>query len=525
MQLLLVVILGIATQGAVGGDVADLHQQLRGDKKGHKEIPGWGTPRWGGRAFHDSPVADNDWVNMKPPIPVVDDLNPVAPMDRLDGKSAHGSLTGAMPAMPSTVMGSHVDAPPPMAPDYVPPQDSRMRVFPLQAPRGGLGPSAMEGGLDNPEGSSPLIHIARRHLVAKADRLRPPPGPPIVGDLTEDFLNSAAENYPLSAPIEYFPGGPEAVAPVDKVPADVARYLEQRVDREAKLAEAKRVELAWRTADANMDGLVSADEFKAELSGRQGKKNEEVQRLWEKYHHEETKYMNKAEFQRLARTGFDLGTIPRKDVSHMFAPQELPGLGFWGSGASCPVDTYVKGVSLKIMPQSSASDPKDDSGINAVKFRCSDKTEVTTIEAKDGEWQPWAECPAGQVVYSFRYIGKKPVTGHDNAGLEGLEFGCRSQDLSEVSKLDFAKLGGSVEGEGKPNGRWSKDYHCQASESICGAQANILQGHQKGDAMGVTSMRFYCCQSSIDCTSICSDATSGIKEVKCRVCKKGAGAA
>lgn len=153
----------------------------------HTVAAGRSVPRLFGRSFHDAPVGNADWVNHKPRIFVLGDMDPTAPMDRLDGVAQHASLTGAMPAAPA---GERLplleDGTPPMAPDWMPSKKIRQRTFPQQPPRGNSGVGE-GGGLDNPDGASPLINIDKRRLIAKPDRLRPGKGPPVVGSLKREL--------------------------------------------------------------------------------------------------------------------------------------------------------------------------------------------------------------------------------------------------------------------------------------------------------------------------------------------------
>ncbi|CAE7557875.1 unnamed protein product [Symbiodinium pilosum] len=533
-----------------------------------------GPPRLFGRSFHDAPVGNGDWVNHKQKIFVIGDMDPTAPMDRLDGEAQHASVTGAKPAAPA---GERLplleDGTPPMAPDWMPSKKIRQRTFPQQPPRGNSGVGE-GGGLDNPAGASPLINMEKRRLIGKPDRLRPKIGPPVVGSLKRELFDDPASNYPLMAPKDRLASGEvEAVATVDRVPAYLSRYLEQRVNLDQRRLAQKRLEEEWERADVNKDGVVSNEEFSLELHDRQGKSADEIERLWQRYHQSEDEFMTKSEFLRLARTGYDLGTISRNDVSTMMTPENMKGLGYWGSGATCPAGAYVTGVQIKKM-KALPSPSVDDSGVNALKFQCSDGTKVQTAEGPDGEWSNWTQCPTGQAVYSFRSQGRPPRNGLDNAGIAGLEFSCRAYDLSAVSKLSLANA----------EAAWSEELRCPPGETVCGAQANLVQAltlscmhvsmmhyafeqllkqgsaalllqlHTKAkrccmlmqdasDNMGVADLRMYCishfnrctaafssaimalrgCHSPVDCSQICSNAQTGIKLVRTRILETFAG--
>ncbi|CAK9082595.1 unnamed protein product [Durusdinium trenchii] len=416
----------------------------------HEGLPhGVGAPRPFGRSFHDAPVGNTDWVTHRQRIFVISDMDPTAPMDRLDGSSDHASLTGAMPAKPGgeTVLTLD-DGKPPMAPDRMLSKRAlKPRTFPE---RGGV--------LDR---ESPLSN--------------------------------------------------EAVAPVDRVPPYVSRYLEQRANLEQNRVIQKRLDEEWTRADVNKDGVVSEEEFTMELKDRQAKKKDEIERLWQRFHQSEDKFMSKEEYFRLARTGYDLGTITRDDVASVMTPDNMKGLGYWGAGATCPPRSFAMGVRIKKMEASISNASVDDSGVNAVKFLCSNGSEVSTAEGPDGDWSNWTLCPKGQRVYGFRSQGHSFRKGLDNAGITGLEFSCRKPDMSDISRLSFSNFS-SFEVA------WSKELRCVPGSAICGAQANLVKDAK--DSMGIADLRVYCCELPVDCSEICTDATRGMKLVKCRACQQ-----
>lgn len=415
---------------------------------------GVGAPRPFGRSFHDAPVGNVDWVTHRQRIFVVGDMDPTAPMDRVDGTD-HASVTGAMPAKPGgeTVL-TFDDAKPPMSPD-------RMQPTKIQKPR--TFPDEPLGGQNDAlDGTSPLSNTA--------------------------------------------------VAPVDRLPAYVSRYLDQRANLEQKRMANKRLDKEWNRADVNKDGVVSEEEFSVELKDRQEKKPDEIERLWQRFHQSEDKFMTKEEYFRLARIGYDLGTISREDMSTVMTPENMKGLGYWGAGATCPPSSFATGVQIKKMKVSLAHPSIDDSGVNAVKFRCSDGSEVSTAEGPDGDWSNWTLCDEGQSIYSFRSQGQSPRKGLDNAGITGLEFSCRMPDLSQMSNLSFSN------GNYTSQVAWSKELRCPPGSAICGAQANLVKDAE--DSMGVADLRMYCCETPLDCTTVCSDAKRGMKLVKCRACQQ-----
>lgn len=144
-----------------------------------------------------------------------------------------------------------------------------------------------------------------------------------------------------------------------------------------------------------------------------------------KFHQSSGPSMNKDEFARIVRAGFDLGAIARSDVAAVLTlPPGAPLRGFWGSGAKCPTGTYVAGVRLKIRPLAGAG--HDDTGLNGVGLKCgggAKGAETKTVEGPDGTWTAWADCPEGQRVYSIRSRSQPYAASRDNAGTSWVRLG------------------------------------------------------------------------------------------------------
>mmetsp|Transcript_17793 Transcript_17793/g.55830 ORF Transcript_17793/g.55830 Transcript_17793/m.55830 type:complete len:207 (-) Transcript_17793:56-676(-) len=194
----------------------------------------------------------------------------------------------------------------------------------------------------------------------------------------------------------------------------------------------------------------------------------------------------------------------------LMVPPGAAAQGFWGSGAACPSGQYVTGARLKVMPNSPGA---DNTGLNAVGLRCSCGTEVQSIEGPDGAWTEWADCGPGQMVYGFRAQAEVGLAVGDSTGLAGLEFLCRTPDLSTFSRLQFkdkAVIGTVSAG-------WTPELMCPARGMVCGLQANVLRDQGAGDDMGVTDVRVYCCNNQVDCSGVCADDEASLK---CAVCRQ-----
>jgi len=482
------------------------------------EVPGWGPPTWGGRSFEDSVANYNPWGKVRY-VPVVGDLDPVAPLDRVD-TAWSSPFTGAVPVEPGGLTSeAHAS---PIHGDWVDPY-SHPSTFPWDAD--------MSDSPDDPD--SPLVPLADRHVVATSDKLRPP------------YAWRSSGDYPLVAPADRiissrhkalgWLGGssgfdPWPVESTEKVPGRFSKYFQQVRDREQRRQDELRLTRNFEAVDTDNNSMISREEYRNELEGKQNKTEKEAEHLWNKYHWSSNESMHKDEFGRLMKAGYDMGSINRKDVTGML---RLPGglhRGFWGSGCACPLGGYVSGARLKIMPLAGAG--KDDTALNGVMLKCTTGEEVATIEGPDGQWTEWALCPAGQRVYSVRANSQPHAPGGDNAGLASLELGCRAPDLSAFARIRFGAGGygmaGSsfVVGGAGPSavgGGWTQELLCGAGSAVCGAQAHVVRDKGEYDDMGMTDLRVYCCAAPVDCTQACSEFLGGVGSVRCQVCHKAAG--
>mmetsp|Transcript_11051 Transcript_11051/g.39007 ORF Transcript_11051/g.39007 Transcript_11051/m.39007 type:complete len:549 (-) Transcript_11051:63-1709(-) len=477
-----------------------------------REVPGWGQPMWGGRSFEDSVANVNPWAKVRE-VPVVSDMDPVAPLDRLDKDTT--SVTDAAPLEPGLVSAeSHPPPPRSLQSDWVAPY-SFPRTFPAD-----LESSEVLG-----KSSSPVLPLTERNLIASKDKLG---------------------NYPLVAPADRILTSrdraagwvgvsdfdPWPVASTERVPERFSKYFQQVHDRELERTAKMRTDKGFKDADLDSDGSLSREEYMARVSGYQNKTEKEAEALWNKVHDGESDSMNKAEFSRLFNSGFDLGAIPRNDISSMMPLTGGPEIGFWGSGAACPLGGYVRGARLKVM--SPAGGAADDTALNGVAFKCTTGQEVKTVEGPDGQWTAWAECPEGQQVYSVRAKINAFMPGCDNTGLESLDLGCRMPDLSSMAKLRFGDGNAAValgpgalaKGGSSHGGGWSNEMMCDSHSAVCGAQAHVVRDQgDKGDNLGVANLRVYCCSAPVDCRAACGPQNDGPGSVGCQVCRQAAGVA
>lgn len=488
-------------------------------------VPGDEPSSWGA---HDDPVAYNPWAPL-PVVPGLGNLYPSAPFERLSN-SWGNLLTGAAPLSPVESVDAGYrseEVKRQLPPDWLPPY-SDPRAFPA------------DGTSDGQEADTPMVPLADKEWVGAADKLR-------------HFAWGPSENYPLEAPMDKLPNGPLVVAAEDKVPGDFARYLEQ-VHVGIKSGErAQRTGTMVSRTDTDRNGMITYEEYRNETEGRQNKSDVESERLWSKYHTSNYKDMTRGEYERLVRAGFDLGGIARNDVSsEIVLSSGIHGRGFWGSGAACSSGKYITGLRLKVALN---SDNRDNTGLNRVGFRCGGKggEERETAEGPDGEWSAWADCPEGQQVFSVRVRTHGYSPGQDNTGINDLEVGCRSSDLSAHSCIRFGhKLRASknvvvAESPVARGGGWMQKMRCSPAAAMCGIRANVVRDQgEGGDNLGIANLKVYCCSAPIDCSKLCSkkathrdrqggntsnttsssssSSSESVAALKCRVCRQAASA-
>jgi hypothetical protein len=534
-----------------GGGAADGGGGKAGALRGNGKQPTGGpldtiSRHYFGLTFDDGPFGQNPYAVYKS-ARVVDDLDPTAPYDRVD-RTWVPTLSGSQSAQPGT---EAQDVPPAQyggaRPDYVPPY-LHPRPFPEEYPP--------------KQKHDVIIPLKDKEVIAHIDRLR-------FKDFDENLFNPLGM-YPLTAPADKINNGPYPVAGLDKVPKLYDRYFDQSYQREAERQTAKMLNKQFKQVSGN-DTAISHAEYDNELQGRQGKTPEQADNLWNEYHIAEIDDMTKNEFMNLAKTGFDLGKdfLARQDLSAILKPPQAANMGYWGGGKACPTGTYITGAAIKVMP---TSDTADNTGLNGVKFKCGDGSEIKTVEGPDGAWTDWAECPAGQKAHSVSIRIKAYTIGQDNSGINDLMFKCRSEAGDQHSTLMFGTkvpqqdqtgyvfVNGAyipksqttvddeafIVGNGTPGteGGWSQELLCGVNGALCGGQGRLFhseaavapvtamlqvdshasrgnhshasRGNLDQDNMGITDFRFYCCSADMDCSAPCAADAGGEKCLSCQ---------
>jgi len=231
-----------ANVGADGGKAG----RLRG-----QQVPGAASTIAGhyfGLNFRDSPFGgSNPWVYQKS-ARVVDDLDPTAPFDRLDGNMVR-SWSGAAQVAPGQSKASVGYTQPDFVPPYLHP-----KIFPKE---------------DEPKHNDGImIPIEDQIVVAHEDRLRNQAH----ADIPEAIANVIANPlgmYPLTAPAAKIKPGPHPMADIDYIPLHYGRFIDQVAQRDAARLDRKKLVEAFKRADTDHDNAVSQSEFDAEVKGHQ----------------------------------------------------------------------------------------------------------------------------------------------------------------------------------------------------------------------------------------------------------------
>jgi hypothetical protein len=463
-----------------------------------------------GLNFRDDPFAVNIWE--KGHTDIVENLDPVAPFDRLDKRyyaidpnPKDPRLSGAAQVEPGKTKAAIGYT----SPDFVPPY-----LYPRPFP------DAAEERMAAQARDSIVVPIGERILQAHEDRLRDPRVP-----------LSPLHAYPLTAPADRISPGVWPLAPIDRIPKKYDRFISQSLRRSASSADMKQYLELFKRVDQDKDNAISTEEFTAEVQNHQGKTEPQEQVLWKQYHISPDPDMTQEEFLKLAATGFDLGQefVPRKDIILTMTTPLASDMGYWGGGAGCPNGTFVTGAQLKVKPNT--AEVGDNTALNSVNYKCSDGSVLNTVEGPEGAWTGWAECLPGQAVHSVSVRVKAYAQGLDNTGVNDLMFKCRSSSHTDATTLMFGEhtpaqdetgyvfVDGKYvprsqttvddkqvvvgKGEIAAEGGWSDELTCGTHGAICGAQGRLLNEPDRKDNLGITEIRFFCCSLPLDCSAPC----------------------
>lgn len=453
----------------------------------------------------------NPWEKSKD-FRVLDDLQPTAPMDRIDRENM-AAIMGEAPIGPGEKGFDHPEGVAVYAgvkPDIVPPYQ-HPRDFPYENQQSKCAPSSD-------------VPLADRVIQGKADRIRQ------VGD----WETNTMMNYPLKAPMDRIRPWPYPVAPEDRIASKYAKYFEQLYDGETKRRKAEYLADAIKTADTDGDNSISRAEFDAVIIDNQKKTKDEADTLWGRYHQSQSEDMGIDEFITMALAGFDLGFFDRKDKGPVLTLQCASPYGFWGGAVPCKEGSYVVGASIQVKPIVEGNTSVDNTALNNIKFVCDDGAELVSAGNDEGEWSEVGKCPEGQKMYGFSARNQPFGPGRDNTGINDVKFLCRSEDLINLTTIRFGNSSGP-EAEGAPKsavwapvkvateGGWGPEFNCGPAGMLCGLQTRVQPASENfPDGMGITNAKFFCCDSPLNCKSACKkDPAKGLKgmfDPRCQSC-------
>ena len=231
--------------------------------------------------------------------------------------------------------------------------------------------------------------------------------------------------------------------------------------------------------------------------------------------------------------------------------------GDWQAWASCPDGEFAVAMQQRVEGNQGSG---DDTGLNAVRMRCSDGTEITSHGGHWGGWSAWSSCsactdkmPNGELwhdsdgdTYDCAWYGEGSNcatygNGYANKGLTANDACCACGGGGPVAFDGFAIKNepnqgggddtganavqmycGSAPSEPSTNagwGGWSNHVSCPAGKGICGFRIRI-EG-QGGDDTAMNDIEMKCCDAPDSmlgqrATSPCTEKPeSGIPDGEC----------
>lgn len=154
------------------------------------------------------------------------------------------------------------------------------------------------------------------------------------------------------------------------------------------------------------------------------------------------------------------------------------GWGTWGNIAMCPDGEAISAFVLRSeAPRSSG----DNSGVNAVRFRCgkggtSVTRELSSKEGPWGEWGKWQYCSS--FITGLQHRIEPPQGSGDDTAASNLRFKC----------ADGAVLEGDAPGEW---GNWAGLHTCPAGTVAAGFWSKVEDPHQ-GDNSALNRIQIFC---------------------------------
>jgi len=148
--------------------------------------------------------------------------------------------------------------------------------------------------------------------------------------------------------------------------------------------------------------------------------------------------------------------------TYLNSPQ-VTSWGNWGSWAFCYPGDYVVGVTLRV---ESPQGRDDDTGLNAIRLRCSSLNGKSTynIQSKEGGWGDWGSYGSCQgLATGFELRSEPSQGGGDDVAASNFRLYCSGPDrvhyVGEANTREW--------------GSWTGLQKCPAGQAICGIVTQV----------------------------------------------------
>ena len=245
----------------------------------------------------------------------------------------------------------------------------------------------------------------------------------------------------------------------------------------------------------------------------------------------------------------DIGPLSFMDLRHVNGVgitsarvlyERTTSWGDWRNPSQCKGKSYIVGYNQRVEPSKGGGD-NDDTGLNAVRFRCSDGTLLEPYGAPHGYWENEATCPPGE--YAIGFLAKVEISqgdglvGADDTAMNGIQLICGTQHSGkrrvsgnqwEVGPLSFVKAGNEA-----PFGNWfpeelinksgksgifivsesAQQYIAPRGYAFIGAQTKIEDYKADQDDTGMTDIKFGSAPFTPSILALTSDDHATLVEV------------
>ena len=180
--------------------------------------------------------------------------------------------------------------------------------------------------------------------------------------------------------------------------------------------------------------------------------------------------------------------------------KKVPKNDLWGSKESCASGHFAKQMKLKIdYPEKGKEKITDSTGLNAIKLICDDDKVITSLEGEFGAYESWSNgCSSGNYIVGIKMrIEEYRDDLFDDSAINGVKFKCSDRDWN--SFLEYSPGDGYV-------GNWTDYGYCQKGYAIAALSTRVVQDlgspswynigyNDKFDAyddVSMTHVKFFC---------------------------------